>query len=137
MVIIWNWSSLPTVRQLLRYHIDIIEWHLSLSTFPKMNDSFHFRMQCLVNSNYYILSWLPFESSLSRNDVVRVYFLTSKFFDAWWCDEYPNLLPAESLVFWVEEACILDALNTIFWVSCRMLKERFAMGAKMFIKLRR
>ena len=73
---------MPAVRQLLRDHVDIIKWHLSLSTFPKMDDTFHLSMQCLIKSNYYILPWLPFESSLSSNDIVGVYFLTSKFFDA-------------------------------------------------------
>ena len=135
MVVVWNRSSMSTVRQLLGYHVDIIKRHLSLSTFPKMNDTFHLRMQRLVKPNYYILSWLPFESSLSSNDVVRIYFLSSKFFDARWFDAYPNLLPAESLVFWVEEACILDALNTILWVSCSMEKERFAMGAKKYMMI--
>ncbi len=108
-----------SVREHCWNYINYFIRHFSILTISKINFSFDSGVNSLVLSYNYILSWLPLEPSLSRDDIIGKYFLASKFFYSnhyeWM---YPNLLPAESLLFWVEEACILDAQKLIFVVSC-------------------
>lgn len=66
---------------------------------PKLDDSFNFGMDGLVDTHDYIFAGLPFESTLARNDIVRVYFLVSQDLHTMWFRGYPRRLPAESLVF--------------------------------------
>lgn len=56
-------------------------------------------MNGLVEAYYDVLAGLPFEASLPGDDVVGVDLLSTEYFDAAYGERYPNLRPAESLVF--------------------------------------
>lgn len=66
-------------------------------------------MDGLILTDDNILASLPLESSLPRDDIIRVNLLITEYFHPASRYAYPSRRPAESLVFCVEEACILEA----------------------------
>lgn len=106
---IWRRRPILTVRQLLRDYINQVVGNFPLVAQSKTNFSLYFGVDSLVQAYYYVATRLPFETSLPGDDVIRVHFLPPEYFDSACGYGYPNLRPAESLVFWVEEACILEA----------------------------
>lgn len=106
-------GSVTTVGQLLGNHVDIVERDFSFFTETETDDTLHSRVDCLIESHDNVVARFPLEPPLSGDDVIRVDFLASQNLDSKSFYSYPSLRPAESLVFWVEEACILEALNRI------------------------
>jgi len=78
-------------------------------TYSKVHLSFYLCMNSLIKANNHIFPRLPLETSLSSNYIVGINSFTSEFFDTTSFHSYPSRLPAESLVFWVELACIFEA----------------------------
>ncbi len=90
-------------------------------------------MNSLISAYYHVLAWFPLKSSLPCNDIIGIDLLTSQFFYTNCNERYPKRLPAESLVFWVEEACILEALKQIKLVSENTPNDLDLEIAKRFI----
>lgn len=97
----------------------------------ELDDSFDFRVDGLIFANDDVASRLPFEASLAGDDVVGVHLLIAEHFHAALMKEYPSRLPAESLVFWVEEACIFEAMK--YTEVVRGLKARDNLWANIFM----
>jgi hypothetical protein len=66
----------------LRFNVDVIKWHFPLLGQFELDDAFHFRMDGLVFANYDVASRLPFEPSLTGDDVVGVHLLIAEHFHA-------------------------------------------------------
>lgn len=90
-------------------------------------------MNCLIESYDNVVTRLPLEPPLPGDDVIRVDCLPSQNFDSKSFYSYPSLRPAESLVFWVEEACILEALNRITLVKACSTKGLAAPRPMIFM----
>ena len=88
-----------SVGQDLGFDVNVIEWHLPLVGQLELDDTFHPSMDGLIFSNYDVAARLPFEPPLTRNYVVGVHLLVAQHLNAMFIKEYPNRLPAESLVF--------------------------------------
>lgn len=88
-----------SIGERLRFNVDVIKWHLSLVGKFELDDSFDFRVDGLIFANDDVASRLPFEASLTGDDVVGVHLLIAENFHAALMNEYPSRLPAESLVF--------------------------------------
>lgn len=76
-----------------------------------MYGSFDLGVNGLILADDNIVSWFPLEPSLPSNDIIRIYLSPSQNLYSKYKTIYPSLLPAESFVFWVDEACILDAIK--------------------------
>lgn len=109
MIVIWARSPIFTIGKSFWNDINVVKGYFSLVAYPKKYLSLHFCMYSLIKPNNNIFSRLPLEPSLSRNDIIRVNSLSSKLLDTLLNQNYPRRLPAESLVFWVELACIFEA----------------------------
>jgi len=133
MIVVRPWSYMFPVRKYFRNHINIIKFDFSLVWLSEMYCPFYFWMNSLVFSNYYIISRFPLESSLSSYDIIWIDFSPSEYFYSEYLIEYPKRLPAESLVFWVDEACILDASKNIVRVSWLKPKQLDKLEVILFI----
>lgn len=105
------------IRNFLRHNIYNRIRSFPISWWSKLNNTLACSMQSLIFTNYNILSTFPFESSLSCNNVIRLYFFSTKLLQPkiiWiW---YPKRLPLESRPFCVDDACIFEAKYFKDWV---------------------
>lgn len=80
-------------------------------------------MDGLVLADDNILAGLPLETPLSRDYIIGVNLLIAKHFHSASRYAYPSRRPAESFVFCVEEACILEAKKkreVVSWLKARL-----------------
>lgn len=103
-----RWPVLA-VREGFWFYVNVVEGHLALVGQSELDDPFDLSMDGLILTNDNILACLPLESPLPGDDVIRVNLLITEYFHSAWRYAYPSRRPAESLVFCVEEACILEA----------------------------
>jgi hypothetical protein len=111
VVVVGQRSTVFAVWQCFWLHVHVVEGHLALVRNPEFDDSLDAGVDGLVQPHDDVLARLPFEAPLTCDDVVGVDLLLAEHLDAEWKSHYPSLLPAESLVFCVEEACILEAMK--------------------------
>lgn len=67
-----------SVGEFLRLHVDIVEGDFTFVRNSELDDAFNPGMDGLILTHNDILAGLPFESSLTRNDVVGVHFLIAQ-----------------------------------------------------------
>ena len=109
VVVVGTGRAVFAVGKGLWLDVDVVEGHLAFVGQSKLDDAFDLRMDGLILTDDHILAGLPLETPLSRDDVVGVNLLIAQHFHSASRYAYPSRRPAESLVFCVEEACILEA----------------------------
>lgn len=117
VVDVWRWWLSFSVRKLLRNDVQEVELLLSPLARPEIDLSLDCCMDRMVDTKMSVLSWVVLQTPLPDDNIVRKCLLSSKFLNTSITIWLPNLLPAESFVFWVEDACILEASNLSCIVS--------------------
>jgi hypothetical protein len=80
VVVIGRRGSVISIRKLLRNDVDVVEGHFPLIAQSEADLALHLGVDGLVKTDYNVFSGLPFEPSLSGDDVVGVHLITSQFF---------------------------------------------------------
>lgn len=111
-------TSLP-VGKTSREYVNEVVGHFSFRAQSEVDDSLGGGVDGLILADDHIVPRLPLEPPLPGDDVVGHHLFSSELFESKWLNANPSLRPAESLVFWVEEACILEAWKTMRWVRAR------------------
>lgn len=109
MINVWRWRLSFSVRQFLRNDVQEVKLSLSPLTRPEVHLSLNCCMNRMVDTEMSVLSRMVLQASLPDDDIVRKCLFSSEFLNTSITIFIPNLLPAESLVFWVDEACIFEA----------------------------
>lgn len=106
--------------------VDVVEGDFALMGDAEVDDALDAAVDGLVEAHHHVVAGLPLEAALAGDDVPGVDFLLAVHLETAWGEEYPRRRPAESLVFCVEEACILEAKNTTEVVSPSWCEMRCA-----------
>ena len=80
MVDVGPWLFLGSIGHFLSNDINEVELHFPPIAFAEGDNSLAGSMNGLVLSDYYVISWLPFESSLASDNIIWHHFLSTKFF---------------------------------------------------------
>jgi hypothetical protein len=89
--------------------IDVVEGDFAFMRDAEVDDALDAAVDGLVQTDHHVVAGLPLEAALAGDDVAGVDLLFAVHLETGWGEEYPRRRPAESLVFCVEEACILEA----------------------------
>lgn len=111
MVVVRKRRGVLPIGEFLGFDVDVVEGDFALMGNSELDDAFDAGMDSLIDTHDDIFAGLPFESSLTRDDVIGINFLIAQHLHTMWLRRYPRRRPAESFVFCVEEACILEAMK--------------------------
>lgn len=111
-----RWRPVPSVWQLLRNHVDEVVGNLPLLAHAETDFALDLGVDSLVEPHNNVAPGFPLEASLPCDDIVGIDLLSPESLDTTCNPRYPNRLPAESFVFCVEDACILEAQKQILVV---------------------
>jgi hypothetical protein len=78
MIVVGHRRGVLPVGQFLWLYIDVVEGDFAFMGNPELDDAFDAGMDGLIDPHDDIFAGLPFESSLTRNDIVGIDFLIAQ-----------------------------------------------------------